>query len=140
MLECIIMGGSIAVGLSQIRKECSAYVQRGISSSNFVKRFDSKISIPAKVVIISLGANDYKINTKEHILAIRKKVKATHIFWLTPDKNKKPDAVKAVEEVAKEFSDTVIPHLEPSLMNKDGIYPTTQGYKDLAERTRVKNK
>ena len=55
MLECLIMGDSIAVGVSQQRKECSAYVQSGISSPNFVKKFGDKAGTPAKTVVITPG-------------------------------------------------------------------------------------
>jgi lysophospholipase L1-like esterase len=132
------MGDSIAVGVSQQRKECSAYVQSGISSPNFMKKFGDKAGTPARSVIISLGANDFKINTQEHILKLREKVKADHVFWILPNEEKKPEAVKAVQEVAKKFGDTVIPRPEGKLISKDGIHPTPQGYKDLASKTKVK--
>jgi lysophospholipase L1-like esterase len=132
------MGDSIAVGVAQQRKECSAYVQGGISSPNFMKKFGAKADTPAKTVIISLGANDFKINTREHVLKLRQKVKADHVFWLLPSEEKKPDAVKAVEEVAKQFNDTVIPRPDKKLMSNDGIHPTAQGYKDLATKTKAK--
>ena len=138
MLECLIMGDSIAVGVAQQRKECSAYVQSGISSPNFMKKFGAKADTPAKTVVISLGANDFKINTREHVLKLRQKVKADHVFWLLPSEEKKPDAVKAVQEVAKQFNDTVIPRPDKKLISKDGIHPTAQGYKDLAAKTKAK--
>ena len=138
MLECLIMGDSIAVGVAQQRKECSAYVQSGISSPNFMKKFGDKAGTPAKSVIISLGANAFKINPKEHILKLREKVKADHVFWLLPSEEKKPESVKAVEEVAKKFNDTVIPRPDKKLISKDGVHPTTQGYKDLAAKTKAK--
>ena len=133
MLECFIMGDSIAVGVSKVRKECHAQVQSGISSPNYLKKFGDKIE-EAKVVVISLGANDYNIDTKSSIEKIRAKVKAAHVFWLLPSQERKPESVKAVKEVAAKYGDTVIDR--PKDMSPDGIHPNAKGYKTLAAQTK----
>jgi hypothetical protein len=63
MLECLIVGDSIAVGVSQIRTECQAIVKSGINSSDWNKKHLHKLK-PTKTLIISLGANDLGINTE----------------------------------------------------------------------------
>jgi len=136
MLECFIMGDSIAVGVAQARKECQAQVQSGISSTNYIKKFGDKIQ-PARVVIISLGANDFKIDTKANIEKIRSRVKADHVFWILPNELKKPDAVKAVRDVAAANGDTVLDRPKKN-MSADGIHPTARGYRELADQTKIK--
>jgi len=64
VLDCLILGDSIAKGISDIRKECVAYVQSGINSQNWNDKFVKQIR-PARTTIISLGSNDYKnLNTE----------------------------------------------------------------------------
>ena len=136
MLECLILGDSIGVGVSHVRKECTAYVQSGISSPNFIKKFGDKAGTPAKVVVVSLGANDFKVDTKAAVEALRAKLKADHVFWLLPSEKRKPDAVKAVKEVAAEHGDTVVDR--PKDISTDGVHPTAKGYKELADKTKIK--
>lgn len=136
MLECFIMGDSIAVGVAQARKECHAQVQGGISSPNYLKKYGDKIEA-AKVVVISLGANDYKVNTKENLEKIRAKVKADHVFWLVPNEAKKPEEAKLVREVAKAHGDTAIERPKTN-MAPDGIHYTAEGYKEIADKTKAK--
>lgn len=135
MLECLIVGDSIGVGVSQIRKECTAIVKSGINSQDWNKQHIEKLQ-PTKTLIISLGANDYKgINTEANIRKLRIKANADRVFWLLPSNKLKPDQVLAVEQVAREFRDIVIPRPETNI-SADGVHPTYNGYKQLAERTR----
>ena len=60
MLECLIIGDSIAVGTSRARPECVAYVQGGINSYQWVNKFVNNSPYIANTVIISLGSNDHK--------------------------------------------------------------------------------
>lgn len=134
MLECLIVGDSIAVGVSQVRKECVAYAKSGINSNNWNKKYLSKLQ-PAKTVIISLGANDLGVNTEENIRILRSKVKADRVFWLLPSQKLKPKQVDAVIRVAFDFDDVFIPRPESNI-SSDGVHPTYNGYKILADQTR----
>jgi lysophospholipase L1-like esterase len=135
MLECLIIGDSIAVGVSQIRKECTAIVKSGINSKNWNQQHLDKL-MPTKTLIISLGANDTStIDTEVNIRKLRIKAKAEQVFWLLPSSKLKPYQVKAVEQVANEFGDTVIPRPETDISG-DGVHPTYTGYKKLAEKTK----
>ena len=74
MLECLILGDSLAVGVGQIRKECVTYAKSGINSYDYVNRhvLYTKGNTAAKTVIISLGSNDTKnINTVEELDTLR---------------------------------------------------------------------
>jgi hypothetical protein len=133
MLECLIIGDSIGVGVSEFRRECKAYVQGGISSPGFITKYGEKTE-STKTLIISLGANDYGINTLPNIERIRKNVNAGRVFWLLPRIERVPHAHAAVKEVAARYGDTVIER--PADISPDGIHPTAKGYKELAEKTR----
>ena len=135
MLECLIVGDSIAVGVSQIRTECAAIVKSGINSQVWNSKHLDELK-PARTLVISLGANDYKgIKTEENIRRLRTVAKADQVFWLLPSNKLKPAQVEAVKKVAEEFGDVVIPRPETDI-SADGVHPTYKGYKALAAQTR----
>jgi lysophospholipase L1-like esterase len=134
MIECLIVGDSIAVGVSQVRTECQAIAKSGINSSDWNKRNLHKLK-PARTLIISLGANDLGINTEGNIRSLRTNAQADRVFWLLPSQRLKPRQVEAVKLVAAEFGDTVIPRPETNISN-DGVHPTYKGYKILGDQTR----
>ena len=57
MLECLIVGDSIAVGVSQVRPECQSIAKSGINSRDWNNKHLHKLK-PARTLVISLGAND----------------------------------------------------------------------------------
>lgn len=131
MFECLILGDSIAKGISQVRPECIAYVQNGINSKDFNNKFIKQVK-PAKTVIISLGSNDFRnLNTEIELLALRSFINSNDVIWIVPAN--KADKAKIVTQIAKEYEDTifVIPEI-----SKDGVHPTTKGYKKLADLTK----
>jgi lysophospholipase L1-like esterase len=134
MLECLIIGDSIAVGVSQVRPECQAIAKSGINSSDWNKKHIHKLK-PTKTLVISLGANDLGINTEGQIRSLRTRVDAGRVFWLLPSQKLKPKQVEAVRQVAEEFGDTVIPRPESNI-SADGVHPTYRGYKVLGDMTR----
>lgn len=130
MLECLIIGDSIAYGISQHRPECVAYVQVGITSGNWNNKFLSK-NLSAKHTIVSLGTNDYSaFKTFEELYALRQNLSG-RVTWILPANG--VDRQTAVVKIAQMFADTtiVIPEL-----SKDKLHPTARGYKDLAQQTR----
>ncbi len=134
MLECLIVGDSIAVGVSQVRPECQAIVKSGINSSTWNKLHLQKLK-PTKTLIISLGANDLGVDTDANIRKLREKAQADRVFWLLPSYRLKPEQVRAVKFVAIEYGDTVIPRPEKDI-SADGVHPTYKGYKVLGELTK----
>jgi lysophospholipase L1-like esterase len=133
MIECLIVGDSIAVGVSQVRRECQSIAKSGINSSNWNKLHLHKLK-PTKTLIISLGANDLGIDTEANIRKLREKAQAERVFWLLPSQRLKPDQVRAVKFVAIEYGDTVIPRPEKDI-SADGVHPTYKGYKVLGYLT-----
>jgi len=130
LLDCLILGDSIAVGTHMFRQECVAYAQVGINSHNWNKKWPN-VELIAKTVVISLGSNDTKnINSKKELEILRKRVDAYHVFWILPAINS--DRQEIIKQVASEYGDTIIPitHTAP-----DGIHPTIPNYKEIAKKT-----
>ncbi len=45
MIECLILGDSIAVGTAQARPECVAYATSGINTTQFNKKYPQKFEL-----------------------------------------------------------------------------------------------
>lgn len=136
MLECLILGDSLAVGVGQIRKECTTQAISGINSYDYVNRhlFYTNGNNTAKTVIISLGSNDYKkINTFEELKTLRELVKADRVYWILPAIKETKRA--NVQQVADLYKDYVIDARKYDL-SPDGVHPTYRGYKAIAGETR----
>jgi lysophospholipase L1-like esterase len=137
MLECLIVGDSIAVGTAQVRQECVLVGKSGINTRQFNKNYAGKIQ-PANTVIISLGSNDHSgIHTFRELMTTRQRVDSKHVFWILPAGNLKASGVdiKNIQDmvhiIAKNFGDTVLPITK---LQPDGIHPSWAGYKQLAEQ------
>lgn len=143
MLECLILGDSIAVGIAQHRLECVAYAKGGINSQQWRKQYlesNQGASPTAKTVIISLGSNDHTgVRTILELQQIRKAVKADRVFWILPHGNNKSNSLDIdwiqsfVKIVAGENGDVVLPI---NRVQKDNIHPSWAGYKEIAEKTK----
>ena len=132
MLECLIVGDSIAVGTAQVRTECVSYSKGGINSKQWLDKNVQHTPLQAKTVIISLGSNDHKyVKTESELQTIRELTKADRVYWILPAI--KPDIQEIVKKVAAQNGDVVLPitHLQ-----KDGVHPSTAGYKELADKTK----
>lgn len=139
MIDCLILGDSIAVGTHMQRPECGAYAKGGINSWQWNRQFGTN-DLSAKTVIISLGSNDHRgVKTYDELQQLRHKVKATKVFWILPNGNLKASGVAIedvqhfVKEIAAQHGDIVLPITRPS---KDGIHPSWVGYRELADKTR----
>jgi lysophospholipase L1-like esterase len=132
MIECLIIGDSIAVGTAQSRPECIAYAKGGWNTWQWNKEF-LKNNLSAKTVIISLGSNDHKgVKTKAELQRIREKVGVnSKVFWILPAI--KPRVQDIVYEIAFENNDVVIPIRS---LQKDKVHPDLNGYQQIAKRTR----
>jgi lysophospholipase L1-like esterase len=136
VLECLILGDSLAVGVGQVRKECVTHAVSGINSYNYVNRhvLNTKGDTHAKTVIISLGSNDTKnINTYEELDTLRQLVQADRVYWLLP--NIKETKRRAVWDVARKYNDWVI-DARGYDRSPDAVHPTYKGYKDIAKDTK----
>ena len=137
MLECLIIGDSIAVGTAMARPECVSYSKGGWNSWQWNKDYLSRASSqPARTVIISLGANDHKgVKTEQELRKMREAIRGQRVFWIDPGKDRKPVPHDAIVRIAAEYGDTILTRPKDQ-MSGDGVHPTGRGYKTLAEQTR----
>lgn len=130
MIECLIVGDSIAYGMSNIRTECTSYVQSGINSRDWNRKWLHSMK-QAKVVIISLGVNDLdSVDTYEELSLLRDTIKADNVYWVMPPI--KPEVQKVVWLISVRNLDKVI---TTESLSDDNIHPTFSGYKELVEQT-----
>jgi lysophospholipase L1-like esterase len=131
MLDCLILGDSIAYGVSNIRTECVAYAKSGINSTDWNNKYRNKV-VDSKITIISLGTNDVKqLNTEVELVALRSRIRVGRVFWIMPPI--KPEKQQIVRNIAKAYGDNVIRITE---LSTDKIHPTYNGYKKLGELAR----
>jgi hypothetical protein len=139
MLECLILGDSIAVGTQQFAKQCQLVGKGGINTWQWNQMY-SKADLTAGTVIISLATNDHKyIDTEAELIKMRERVKSSRVFWVLPAGNLKASQVNIqwiqglVREIAQRYGDTVLPI---NGLQKDGIHPSWSGYKDIVQRAK----
>jgi lysophospholipase L1-like esterase len=138
MLDCLIVGDSIAVGTKMFAPHCELQGKGGINTWQFNKMYNQ--SFYAETVIISLGSNDHKgVKTYDELFEMRQRVGAKNVFWVLPAGNLPAGGVPIekiqtiVKELAAYYGDTVLPIRG---LQADGIHPSWSGYKDIVERTK----
>ena len=135
MLECLILGDSIGVGVSYFKKECVSYVKSGINSTNYIKTY-TDVNKKTKSVIISLGTNDTDaVDTYDSLLKLRKSVDAERVVWIVPSKTIKPKQNLIVKRLANEFKDSTL-EIADNDLSKDKIHPTGNGYKNISSNVK----
>ena len=140
MLDCLIVGDSIAVGTKQFMPHCADYAKGGINSAQWNKQYKNK-ELTAGTVIISLGTNDHKwVKTFDELFELRQRVAADRVYWVLPHGNLNApqnlpitEIQRIVREIAVYYGDTVLPIKG---ISPDNIHPTTAGYKTIAEQAR----
>ncbi len=137
MLECLIIGDSIAVGTAIARPECVSYSRGGWNSwqwnRDYLVNAQSRV---AETVIISLGANDHAgVKTEAELRKMRSSIQGRRVFWIDPGQDRKPVPHDAIVRIAREYGDVVLPRPKDH-MSADGIHPTGRGYKVLADQTK----
>ena len=135
MLECLIVGDSIAVGTKMFAPtECVAYAHGGWNTWQWTKKWGNT-PLDSKLIIISLGTNDHKyIHTEAELHKMRSRVHSKRVIWVMPPCNEKfckANVNAIVEKLAHEYGDTIIStmHVQP-----DHIHPSWRGYKELVKK------
>jgi len=134
MIDCMILGDSIAVGTAMFAPECAVYAKGGWNSHQWNNKYmiQDRLKPEAKHVIISLGTNDHQyVNTEAELAMLRLNVKADRVYWVLPAI--KPNIQEIVKKVAAENGDVVLPitRLQP-----DGIHPSWAGYKEIVKESK----
>ena len=139
MLDCLILGDSIAVGTHQFMPECRAYATGGLNSHQWNHRYLGN-KLTAETVIISLGTNDHQyIKTNEELLRMREQVKGKNVYWVLPMGNSPKSGVELediqniIVQIADVYGDAII---VTKRLQKDGIHPSWEGYKELVKQAR----
>lgn len=132
MLDCTVVGDSIAVGTQTFRQDCALIGRSGINSWEWNKDYSSKLKA-SKTVIISLGSNDHKgVKSIRELLALRENINDSCVVWILPSIN--AQGREAVTLVAEQYNDLVLPFTR---VQPDRVHPSWAGYKQLAEESRV---
>ena len=139
MLECLIIGDSIAHGIAMQRPECVDYGHVGWTSKQANVHYRTT-NLEADTVVISLGTNDNKyVDTYQELIQLRNRINARKVIWILPNAvNPKSGAdigiVQAsVTSIADEYFDSVL-YIPKPLADK--YHPTTNGYRKLAKETK----
>lgn len=137
MIDCLVMGDSIAVGTHMFMKHCVSYSTGGYNTWQWNKKYldSNKEGFGAEVVVISLGTNDHKgVNTLAELQKMRSKVKAQRVYWIMPPCNDgfcKPNVNAFVKQVADQNGDIII---NTKRVQTDNVHPSTAGYKELSNQ------
>jgi lysophospholipase L1-like esterase len=127
----MIVGDSIGVGVSRVRKECVSTAVGGINSWQ-ANQYDSNKKINARIVIISLGSNDHKgVKTEAELRKLRANTTADRVYWILPAI--KPDIQQIVHIIAADWKDIVLPISETS----DKVHPTMKSYKEIGRNAKL---
>lgn len=140
MLECLVLGDSIAVGTNEFlkkeQKQCVSYSKGGINSWQWNKQYGDKV-LASPVVIISLGTNDHSgVNTFKELSRMRANVTAERVYWIMPpcnDKFCKPLVNDVVKIIAESRGDVII---QTQKLQADKIHPSWAGYTELARQVK----
>jgi hypothetical protein len=135
MIDCLVLGDSIAVGIHQQLPQCESLSKSGWNTWQWNRDY-LKYDLIAGTVIISLGSNDHKyIRTQEELERLRAKVTASRVFWVLPYGNLPAGGLpieevqRVVKMIAALYGDTVVPITR---VQSDKIHPSWAGYKELA--------
>lgn len=139
MLECLIIGDSIAQGVANVRTECVDYSHVGWTSAQVNRQYRTT-NLDANTVIISLGTNDHRyIDTYEQLSVLRSRINARRVIWIMPAAvNPRSGAnisiiQASIESIAGANGDAILTIPRPMA---DRYHPTGRGYQQLARRTR----
>lgn len=133
MLECLILGDSIAVGVHSVATECAVQAQIGYTSGRYITAYPT--SPDAANVLISLGSNDWDdALLQRNIKSIRSRFTGT-VTWLLSANRESSRLIVLAE--ANSRGDRVL-EVKPYVY-KDGVHPTPRGYVEITNGWRQRN-
>lgn len=127
MIDCAIIGDSIALGVANLNRSCQSQAVSGITSREHIHRFSQPIH--ASRVLISLGSNDDPGQSSEAWLRqVRARVVTGRVAWLLSPNNERANS--AARRIASERGDMII-EVRP-WVGPDRVHPTPAGYSRLS--------
>jgi hypothetical protein len=134
VLDCLVLGDSLAVGIGDARPECVTRAQVGINSSTYLRTILPSAPQRAAQVIISLGVNDDpSMATLENLRSLRRELHSANVVWLLP--GLKDEVRKIIRTVALEHKDRVLD--TQAQVGPDHLHPNRDGYRLLASWTQA---
>ena len=131
MIECLILGDSLAVGIGQARPGCETVARSGITSGSYLRTLFPSAPRIARHVVISLGVNDDPgMATPENLRTLRRGLQAMEVVWLLP--GLKPGVRATIRAVAADHGDRLLDSMP--FAGPDRLHPGTDGYRMLAAR------
>lgn len=135
MLECLIIGDSIAVGTKMFAPtECVSYSKGGWNTWQWNKKW-GRTPLDAELLVISLGTNDHKgVHTEAELRKIRARAKAKRVMWVMPPCNEKfckANINAIITRIANEYGDRVI---GTKRVQPDHIHPDSAGYREIVKK------
>lgn len=136
MLECLILGDSIARGISSVMMhDCVHITEIGANTDSWYKKYHARPLLDMqsyRYVVISLGSNDLD-DSGSTMRRIRQKIKAGQVIWVLPSDEVKAKQRAVVNTVAGEFGDFVLSITDR--VGADKVHPpTVQAYEQIAKR------
>lgn len=132
MLDCMILGDSIAVGVGQARPDCVTTARTGITSGTYLQTLLPTGGRTASEVVISLGVNDDpSMDTLGNLRRLRARVRADRVTWLLP--GLKETVRRHIRTVAAENQDRLVDTIRQ--VGPDRLHPTGAGYRVIAAWT-----
>jgi hypothetical protein len=119
MLDCLIAGDSIALGLQSRVPECTVDARVGASSAEIIGKVKDSI-----VLFVSAGSNDALDPHLEQNLMVMRVKTTGRVIWILPVNDR---AAKIIMEVARKFKDDCIGFGG----GPDKVHPTTKEYDNL---------
>ena len=125
MIDCLIIGDSIAVGIGSVTPQCHTIAKVGINSKNFV--VSHKYIPSSKTTVISLGSNDGNADFSKYLNDLRNRITGK-VIWILSNNNDK--ARKITLNIARQHGDGVV-YLS-SFASADGTHP--KNYASVAKK------
>lgn len=125
MIDCLVLGDSIAVGVGSVSHQCQTIAKVGINSKNFV--ISHKHIPQANTTVISLGSNDGNADFSKYLKELRSKVSGK-VIWILSANNVKSRNIAL--NIARQNGDSVV-YLS-SFATNDGVHP--KNYSDVAKK------
>lgn len=137
--DCMVIGDSIAEGVSWSRPECAHITKVGINSKhwNIQHIGDPRVSRDQwDTVVISLGTNDPSSKmTIAEIGQLRAALHSKRVFWILPSEHLRPLQRGAVIDTAAAYGDPTI-SIPLDIIGPDHIHPIGAGYRLIAAESR----
>jgi hypothetical protein len=133
MLECLIIGDSIASGIASVKTDCVRLAEIGLNSQQWYTKYGKRPLLDMesyRYVVISLGSNDVGPDCETYMKKVRAKIQSSNVIWVLPSDEVKAEQFKIVEKIAAQMGDSTLSIKDK--VGKDKIHPpTVRAYEEI---------